>query len=77
MTIETHHGGKFALRALLLPALGLAVFSVWLITVTFELLLIDIAHTFQVQVGTAGLVAAVGSISGIVAGLLLSFLSVV
>lgn len=63
-------------RRFLLPALGLSVFSVWLITVTFQLLLIDIAHTFQVQVGTASLVAAVGSISGIVAGLLMAVLSV-
>ncbi|MCL4430434.1 MAG: MFS transporter [Chloroflexi bacterium] len=61
---------------LFLPALGFSVFSVWLITVTFQLLLIDIAHTFQVNVGTAGLVAAVGATSGIVAGLLLSVLSV-
>ncbi len=59
-----------------LPALGLAIFAVWLITVTFELLLFQIAHSFQVPVGTAGLVAAVGSVSGIVAGLLLSILSV-
>ena len=67
---ETAHGRFF------LPALGLAVFSVWLVTVTFELLLIDIANTFHVQVGTAGFVAAVGSISGIAAGLLLSVISV-
>ena len=60
----------------MLPALGLSVFSAWLITVTFQLLLIDIARTFQVNVGTAGLVAAVGSISGIAAGLLMSVLCV-
>jgi DHA1 family inner membrane transport protein len=60
----------------MLPALGLAVFSAWLITVAFQLLLIDVAQTFQVSVGTAGLTAAVGSLSGIVAGLLLSILSV-
>jgi predicted MFS family arabinose efflux permease len=65
-----------AYKRLLLPVLGLSVFSVWLITVTFQLLLINIAHTFQVQVGTASLVASVGSISGIVAGLLMSVLSV-
>jgi predicted MFS family arabinose efflux permease len=60
----------------LLPVLGLSIFSVWLITIAFELLLIEIAATFQVSVGTAGLVAAVGSISGIAAGLVLAFLSV-
>jgi DHA1 family inner membrane transport protein len=60
----------------LLPVLGASVFSVWLITVTFQLLLIDIAQTFHVLVGTASLVAAVGSISGIATGLLLSVLSV-
>ena len=67
---------EIAHKKLFLPALGLAVFSVWLITVTFELLLINIANTFQVQVGTASLVAAVGSISGIVAGLFMAVLSV-
>ncbi len=67
---------EIAHKKLFLPALGLGVFSVWLITVTFELLLIQIADSFHVQVGTAGLVAAVGSVSGIVAGLLLSVLSV-
>ncbi len=61
---------------LFLPTLGLAVFSSWLVTVPFELLLINIAHTFHVQVGTAGLVAAVGSVSGIAAGLMLSVISV-
>jgi MFS family permease len=76
MNPETFSPEKIVHRRLFLPALGLAVFSVWLVTVTFQLLLIDIAHTFQVQVGTAGLVAAVGSISGIVAGLLMSVLSV-
>ncbi len=63
-------------RKLFLPTLGLAIFSAWLITVTFQLLLFQIAHSFNVPVGTAGLVAAVGSISGIIAGLLLSVLSV-
>ncbi len=76
MTAEKASSEKIVHRRLFLPALGLAVFSVWLITVTFQLLLIDIAHTFQVQVGTASLVAAVGSISGVVAGLLMSVLSV-
>ncbi len=67
---------KTVRRMFFLPALGLAVFSSWLVTVTFELLLINIAHTFNVQVGTAGLVAAVGSVSGIAAGLMLSVISV-
>jgi MFS transporter, DHA1 family, inner membrane transport protein len=67
---KTTHGRLF------LPALGMAVFSAWLVTVTFELLLINIAQSFHVQVGTAGLVAAVGSVSGIAAGLLLSVISV-
>jgi predicted MFS family arabinose efflux permease len=76
MTAEEAPPEKIVHRRLFLPALGLAVFSVWLITVTFQLLLIDIAHTFQVQVGTASLVAAVGSISGIAAGLIMAVLSV-
>ena len=48
----------------------------WLITVTFQLLLINVAETFQVQVGTASLLVAVGSVAGIAAGLLMSVLSV-
>lgn len=68
---QTNHSYRF-----LLPVLGLSAFSVWLINVVFQLLLIDIAQTFQVNVGTAGLTAAVSAISGIAAGLLLSFLSV-
>ena len=63
-------------RRLLLFALSLAVFSAWLITVTFQLLLINIAHTFNVPIGTAGLVSAVGSISGIAAGLLMAVFSI-
>ena len=50
------------------PNLGLSIFSVWLITITFQLLLLDIAETFDVNCGIVGLVAAVGSISGIIAG---------
>ena len=68
---QSNHSYRF-----LLPVLGLSVFSVWLINVVFQLLLIDIAQTFQVNVGTAGLTAAVSAVSGIAAGLLLSFLSV-
>ena len=61
---------------LLLPSLALSVLSTWLITVAFQLLLIDIAQTFEVQVGTASMMASVGSISGVVFGLLMAFLSV-
>jgi len=60
----------------LLPVLGLAVLSTWLVTVTFQLLLLDIARSFEVQVGTAGLTASVGAISGVVFALLMAVLSV-
>jgi predicted MFS family arabinose efflux permease len=40
------------------------------------LLLLDIARSFEVQVGTAGLTASVGAISGVVFGLLMAVLSV-
>lgn len=72
----TKFSGAVIQRKLLLPILGLSVFSAWLITVTFQLLLVDIAHTFQIQVGTASFVAAVGSISGVAAGIVMSILSV-
>ncbi len=61
---------------LLLPVLGLSVLSTWLITVTFQILMIDIAQTFSVPVGTASMVASVGSISGVVFGLLMAAVSV-
>ena len=57
---------------LLLPVLGLSSLAVWLVTVAFGLLLIDVAQTFNVPVGTAGTTASVGSISGIVFGLIVS-----
>jgi MFS transporter, DHA1 family, inner membrane transport protein len=60
----------------LLTALGLSIMSTWLVTVAFQLLLVDIANSFNVSVGTAGLTAAVGSISGIIFGLLMAVLSV-
>jgi predicted MFS family arabinose efflux permease len=40
------------------------------------LLLLDIARSFEVQVGTAGLTASVGAISGVVFGVLMAVLSV-
>ena len=43
---------------------------------TFQLLLIDVAKSFNVQVGTASLLIVVGSFAGIVIGLLTSILSV-
>jgi len=76
MTAEKIPSEKSSRRRLFLLVLAVAVFSVWLITVTFQLLLVDIAHTFQIPVGTASFVAAVGSIAGIVAGLLMAILSV-
>lgn len=68
--VETKHS-----RFLLL-VLGLSIMSTWLVTVAFQLLLVDIAQSFNVQVGTAGLTASVGSISGIIFGLLMAVLSV-
>lgn len=61
---------------LLLPVLGLSVLSTWLIGVVFQLLMIDIANTFDVQIGTVSMVAAVGSISGICFGLLMAVVNV-
>ncbi|HTY75281.1 MAG TPA: MFS transporter [Candidatus Nanoarchaeia archaeon] len=63
-------------RKLFLPALVVSNFSVWLITVTNSLLLIEIANTFEVSVGTASLMVTVGSVTGIVTGILTSILSI-
>jgi predicted MFS family arabinose efflux permease len=59
---------------LLLPVLGVSAMAVWLVTVAFGLLLIDFAQSFNVSVGTAGITASVGSVSGIVFGLLMAVL---
>ncbi len=67
---------KTGYSRLLLPVLALSALSTWLITVTFQLLMVDIANSFQVQVGTASMTASVGSISGVVFGLLMAVLSV-
>jgi predicted MFS family arabinose efflux permease len=71
-------GTKTVLHSrLLLAVLAVSVISTWLVTVTFQVLLFDIAKEFtNGQVGTAGFTASVGAISGAVFGLLVSFLSV-
>ncbi|HSV49168.1 MAG TPA: MFS transporter, partial [Candidatus Acidoferrales bacterium] len=61
---------------LLLLSLALSSLSVCLVTVAFQVLMVDVAASFQVQVGTASMVAAVGSISGIIVGLLLAVVSI-
>ncbi len=68
-------GNKMHSR-LLLPVLALSVLSTWLITVTFQLLLIEVSQTFNVQVGTASMMASVGAISGAAFGILMAILSV-
>ncbi|MCL5876858.1 MAG: MFS transporter [Candidatus Bathyarchaeota archaeon] len=60
---------------LLLLVLGLSALSACLVTVAFQVLMIDVAASFQVQVGTASMAASVGSISGITFGLLLAVVS--
>ncbi len=68
--------GNNVYSRLLLPVLALSVLSTWLITVIFQMLLIDVASTFNVQVGTASMMASVGAISGAAFGLLAAVLSV-
>ncbi len=76
MSAVPFYSEKSLRRKFFLFALAISVFSVWLITVTFQLLLINVATTFQVQVGTASLLVAVGSVAGIAFGLVTSVLSV-
>lgn len=76
MSSVPFYSEKSLRRKFFLFALAISVFSVWLITVTFQLLLINVATTFQVQVGTASLLVAVGSVAGIAFGLVTSVLSV-
>lgn len=60
---------------LLLLALALSSFSVCIVTVAFQVLMVDVASSFQIQVGTASMVASVGSVSGISFGLLMAVVS--
>ncbi len=60
---------------LLLLALALSSFSVCIVTVAFQVLMVDVASSFQIQVGTASMVASVGSVSGITFGLLMAVVS--
>jgi MFS transporter, DHA1 family, inner membrane transport protein len=73
---KTTEMSKPAQSRFLLPVLGLAVLSTWLVTVIFQILMIDIAYSFDVQVGTASMAASVGSISGIIFGLLMAVVNV-
>ena len=59
-----------------MPVLGLSVLSTWLIGVTFQILMLDVAKSFDVTVGTASMAASVGSISGICFGLLMAVVNV-
>ncbi|MCW4001409.1 MAG: MFS transporter [Candidatus Bathyarchaeota archaeon] len=61
---------------LLLSTLALSALSTCLVTVAFQVFMVDIAASFQVQVGTAGMAASVGAISGIVFGLVLAVISI-
>jgi len=60
---------------LLLLVLALSSFSVCIVTVAFQVLMVDVASSFQIQVGTASMVASVGSVSGISFGLLMAVVS--
>lgn len=59
-----------------MPVLGLSVLSTWLIGVIFQILMLDVAKTFDVTVGTASMAASVGSVSGICFGLLMAIVNV-
>jgi MFS transporter, DHA1 family, inner membrane transport protein len=61
---------------LLLPVLGLSVLSTWLIGVVYMLLMRDVATSFNIEIGTASMVASVGSVSGICFGLLMAVVNV-
>jgi DHA1 family inner membrane transport protein len=74
--MESQSNGGQKHSKLLLPVLGLSVLSTWLIGVVYQLLMVDVANTFNVQVGTASMVASVGSISGICFGLLMAVINV-
>ena len=74
--MENKSSGSLSHSKFLLPVLGLSIIATWLITIIFELFMVDIATGFGVQVGTASMAASVGSISGIIFGLLMAVVSI-
>jgi MFS transporter, DHA1 family, inner membrane transport protein len=63
-------------KKLFIPALAFAVFATTIIDVAAPLLLTDIAKTFQVQVGSAGIIRSSSAIAGVIFGLLMAVFSV-
>jgi DHA1 family inner membrane transport protein len=76
MGTEESHVDKSLRGRLLLPALILGMFLIFTVVVLFSTLLVDIASSLKVSIGTASLLALVSSIIGLIMGLAMSALTI-
>ena len=63
-------------RRLFLPVLLFSIFVTWTFTVFFSTLLLDIAKSFNVSIGTASQALTVARFAGLVVGLAMGFLTI-
>ena len=61
---------------LFLPVLFLSIFVTWMFTVFFSTLLLDIANSFHVSIGTASQALTVARFAGLFSGLAMGLLTV-
>ena len=69
-------GANKRLRALLLPTLILCTFVGFTVTAFLSTLLVDLAESFKVSIGTASELVLIGSLTGLIVGLAMSAISI-
>ena len=73
---ESSNGGRASLKKrLFLPVVFLSVFLTWTFTVSFSTVLLDIAKSFDVSIGTASQAITVARFAGLIMGLAMGFLT--
>ena len=74
---ESSNGSSQSLKKrLFLPVVVLSVFLTWTFTVFFSTVLLDIAKSFQVSIGTASQALTVARFAGLIIGLAMGFLTI-
>jgi predicted MFS family arabinose efflux permease len=74
---ESSNGSSQSLKKrLFLPVVVLSVFLTWTFTVFFSTVLLDIAKSFQVSIGTASQALTVARFAGLIVGLAMGFLTI-
>src|SRR3990172_11808978 len=70
------NGANKLIRALLLPTLILCTFAGFTITAFLSTLLVDLAESFKVSIGTASELVLIGSLTGLIVGVAMSAISI-